>query len=350
MRLSTGTLFGALDRLVESGLVEAGEEEKVEGRVRRSYTLTHDGHAALAAEAGRGSGAPRAWSRRESRRRRADARAAHRRLSRVPAGPSCPPQRRGRRHGSARCGRLGRGARLARRSRSSSAGIRQRAARRVASFGRGTVPRSLAGFLAIVNLAVALAGITAGVQHGSGLHVLGLTYGQPLRPATSSSTGGGSPSQWRQPGSSSGWCSADGGSRSARRSRTSAWSGTTRIFLANGNPVRRARPLRRLHVLRRRRASPPGGSGWRQRWCWRSRRLAARPRRLPAHSPAARARCRAVALVVLSRETWGAFFFLRWPLAAVVLLARRIRTLSRRGSRYSPSASRSRPLRASSAT
>ncbi len=53
VRLSTGTLFGALDRLVDSGLVEAGEEEKVEGRVRRSYTLTEDGHAALAAEAGR---------------------------------------------------------------------------------------------------------------------------------------------------------------------------------------------------------------------------------------------------------------------------------------------------------
>jgi PadR family transcriptional regulator PadR len=53
VHLSTGTLFGALDRLVESGLVEAGEEEKVEGRVRRSYTLTQDGHAALAAEAAR---------------------------------------------------------------------------------------------------------------------------------------------------------------------------------------------------------------------------------------------------------------------------------------------------------
>jgi DNA-binding PadR family transcriptional regulator len=38
---------------VESGLVEAGEEEKVEGRVRRSYTLTDDGHAALSAEAAR---------------------------------------------------------------------------------------------------------------------------------------------------------------------------------------------------------------------------------------------------------------------------------------------------------
>jgi DNA-binding PadR family transcriptional regulator len=53
VRLSTGTLFGALDRLVESGFVKAGEEEKVEGRVRRSYSLTDDGHAVLAAEAGR---------------------------------------------------------------------------------------------------------------------------------------------------------------------------------------------------------------------------------------------------------------------------------------------------------
>lgn len=53
VRLSTGTLFGALDRLVESGLVEAGDEEKVDGRVRRSYTLTDDGHAALSAEASR---------------------------------------------------------------------------------------------------------------------------------------------------------------------------------------------------------------------------------------------------------------------------------------------------------
>lgn len=53
VRLSTGTLFGALDRLTEAGLVEAGSEEKVEGRVRRSYTLTHAGHAALAAEAAR---------------------------------------------------------------------------------------------------------------------------------------------------------------------------------------------------------------------------------------------------------------------------------------------------------
>jgi DNA-binding PadR family transcriptional regulator len=53
VQLSTGTLFGALDRLVESGLVEAGEEERVGGRVRRAYTLTQDGSAALEEEAGR---------------------------------------------------------------------------------------------------------------------------------------------------------------------------------------------------------------------------------------------------------------------------------------------------------
>jgi len=53
VRLSTGTLFGALDRLLAAGLVEAGEEEKVEGRVRRSYTLTQDGHTALSTEAAR---------------------------------------------------------------------------------------------------------------------------------------------------------------------------------------------------------------------------------------------------------------------------------------------------------
>jgi DNA-binding PadR family transcriptional regulator len=53
VRLSTGTLFGALDRLVASGLVQAGEEEKVDGRVRRAYTLTQDGHEALSAEASR---------------------------------------------------------------------------------------------------------------------------------------------------------------------------------------------------------------------------------------------------------------------------------------------------------
>src|SRR5262249_10143033 len=53
VRLSTGTLFGALDRLVQARLVEARGEGKVEGRFRRSYTLTQDGHAALAAEAGR---------------------------------------------------------------------------------------------------------------------------------------------------------------------------------------------------------------------------------------------------------------------------------------------------------
>src|SRR5205085_12688931 len=46
----------------------------------------------------------------------------------------------------------------------------------------------------------------------------------------------------------------------------------------------------------------------------------ARPRRLPlARLPLAA--LVALLLVVLSRGTWGAFFFLRWPLVAVVVLA-----------------------------
>ena len=43
VRLSTGTLFGALDRLVDSGLVEAGEEEKVETETRKILGCLRDG-------------------------------------------------------------------------------------------------------------------------------------------------------------------------------------------------------------------------------------------------------------------------------------------------------------------
>jgi PadR family transcriptional regulator, regulatory protein PadR len=49
--LTTGTLYGALDRLLEHGLVEAGAEEIVNGRVRRAYRLTPAGVDALIAEA-----------------------------------------------------------------------------------------------------------------------------------------------------------------------------------------------------------------------------------------------------------------------------------------------------------
>src|SRR4051812_20960632 len=53
VRLRPGTLYGALDRLVESGLVHSDREEIVEGRLRRYYRLTDTGAAELAEEAGR---------------------------------------------------------------------------------------------------------------------------------------------------------------------------------------------------------------------------------------------------------------------------------------------------------
>lgn len=48
--LTAGTLYGALDRLVASGLVEVDREETVEGRRRRYHRLTDAGHAAVAEE------------------------------------------------------------------------------------------------------------------------------------------------------------------------------------------------------------------------------------------------------------------------------------------------------------
>jgi PadR family transcriptional regulator, regulatory protein PadR len=51
VRLATGTLYTALDRLTAEGHVELVSEERVGGRVRRTYGLTEDGSAALRAEA-----------------------------------------------------------------------------------------------------------------------------------------------------------------------------------------------------------------------------------------------------------------------------------------------------------
>jgi DNA-binding PadR family transcriptional regulator len=50
VKLRPGTLYGALDRLTEQGLIEPDHEEAVEGRLRRYYRLTDDGTQALAAE------------------------------------------------------------------------------------------------------------------------------------------------------------------------------------------------------------------------------------------------------------------------------------------------------------
>lgn len=50
VRLSAGTLYGALNRLSDGGLVEDVGERQVQGRRRRYYRITATGHAALAAE------------------------------------------------------------------------------------------------------------------------------------------------------------------------------------------------------------------------------------------------------------------------------------------------------------
>jgi PadR family transcriptional regulator, regulatory protein PadR len=51
VRLATGTLYTALDRLTNEGFVRLVSEEVVSGRIRRSYGLTSAGSAALRAEA-----------------------------------------------------------------------------------------------------------------------------------------------------------------------------------------------------------------------------------------------------------------------------------------------------------
>jgi PadR family transcriptional regulator, regulatory protein PadR len=53
VRLATGTLYTALDRLAAEGHVRLVREEIVNGRARRSYGLTDSGAAALRAEATR---------------------------------------------------------------------------------------------------------------------------------------------------------------------------------------------------------------------------------------------------------------------------------------------------------
>lgn len=51
--LRPGTLYGALDRLTEDGLIAVEREEVVDGRLRRYYRLTDDGAGALTAETDR---------------------------------------------------------------------------------------------------------------------------------------------------------------------------------------------------------------------------------------------------------------------------------------------------------
>jgi DNA-binding PadR family transcriptional regulator len=53
VKLRAGTLYAALDRLRNDGIIDVDREEIVEGRLRRYYRLTSPGAQALAAEAAR---------------------------------------------------------------------------------------------------------------------------------------------------------------------------------------------------------------------------------------------------------------------------------------------------------
>jgi DNA-binding PadR family transcriptional regulator len=80
LALRPGTLYGALDRLADEGLLESDREEVVDGRMRRYYRLTDAGAALLEREAARLAD---------------NADAARRRLSRrQPAGGTAKPRLR----------------------------------------------------------------------------------------------------------------------------------------------------------------------------------------------------------------------------------------------------------------
>lgn len=53
VRITAGTLYGAIDRLIDQGLVAADGEETVSGRLRRYYRITGDGERVVAEEAAR---------------------------------------------------------------------------------------------------------------------------------------------------------------------------------------------------------------------------------------------------------------------------------------------------------
>ncbi len=53
VRITAGTLYGAVDRLIEQGLVAADGEETVSGRLRRYYRITGEGERVVAEEAAR---------------------------------------------------------------------------------------------------------------------------------------------------------------------------------------------------------------------------------------------------------------------------------------------------------
>ena len=71
VRLTAGTLYGALERMAARGLVEVEREETVEGRLRRYYRLTDGGREAVTKEADRLAAAARVVQTRRTRPKQA---------------------------------------------------------------------------------------------------------------------------------------------------------------------------------------------------------------------------------------------------------------------------------------
>jgi len=72
VKLATGTLYSALDRLAGEGLVASVREEIVNGRARRYYALTPAGRAVLQAEAAAMAAAARVVTHRGTQTRPAE--------------------------------------------------------------------------------------------------------------------------------------------------------------------------------------------------------------------------------------------------------------------------------------
>jgi DNA-binding PadR family transcriptional regulator len=64
VRLTAGTLYGALERMAARGLVQVDREETVEGRLRRYYRLSDQGRDAVVHEADRLAAAAKVVQRR----------------------------------------------------------------------------------------------------------------------------------------------------------------------------------------------------------------------------------------------------------------------------------------------
>lgn len=53
VKMTAGTLYGALDRLVNQEQIEVASEERVDGRLRRNYRITPKGRTTAATESQR---------------------------------------------------------------------------------------------------------------------------------------------------------------------------------------------------------------------------------------------------------------------------------------------------------